>query len=160
MLVEHHDYSIPPNAVINIRLDSKARGESFGPFLLGIEAAAAVAEKAKTLPHRPESRPPLPLPLRQRQEIQTLLRTVTPLHGARQFRPPKITGVIFPAKREHHPITVSTMPTRMPITAGSFFSPFFSPNRSRLPAKATSVLPRRRLITTATSELGSRSALK
>jgi tetratricopeptide (TPR) repeat protein len=32
MLVEQLGYSAPPNAVINIRLDSKARGESFGPF--------------------------------------------------------------------------------------------------------------------------------
>jgi len=32
LLVGHLGYSVPPNAVINIRLGSKARGESFGPF--------------------------------------------------------------------------------------------------------------------------------
>ncbi len=42
-----------------------------------VSEAAAAVEEGQARPHRPESRPQRPLPLRQRQEIQALLREIT-----------------------------------------------------------------------------------
>ncbi len=58
------------------------------------------------------------------------------------------------------PQRVSAMPTRMPRTAGSFRQPLSSPKNSSPPPKATSVLARRRLMTSDTSPSGFPSAQK
>ena len=61
------------------------RRHSTKPSDVVSEAAAAV-EKGQARPHRPESWPQRPLPLRQRQEIQALLRAVISVHW-RCFQP-------------------------------------------------------------------------
>ena len=58
------------------------------------------------------------------------------------------------------PQIVSTMPIKIPMTAGNFFQPFASWKKYNPPANATSVLARRRLITSETSASGFRSAQK
>ena len=71
-----------------------------------VSEAAAAGGKSQACPHRPESRPQRPVPLRQRQEIQAVLREVTgrlrivhrlpsprPAPSGRKFPPKRSSGI-------------------------------------------------------------------